>query len=127
MKFALKTMNFQTELLVGRLQMIEHWHTYDILKDGRRAVVSTTTVCQVHETAEAVAAAAERAERGSDEEQDEDEEMPPAVTIIEMVSYYDHCENAAGNGRSNAAGRFPTTTSDGPQGVVFVSTPSPHH
>ena len=43
-----------TELLVGRLQMIEHIHTYDVLKDGRRAVVSTTTVCQVHETAEAV-------------------------------------------------------------------------
>jgi curved DNA-binding protein CbpA len=83
------------KLLVGRVEIIEHKHTYDVLRDGRRAVVSTTTVCQVFETAEAAAVAAASA-MGADEDSEDEDEQPPSAVIIEMTSYYDHCEPSGG-------------------------------
>lgn len=83
------------KLLVGRVEIIEHKHTYDVLRNGRRAVVSTTTVCQVFETAETAAAAAASA-MGQDEGSEDEDEPPPTAVIIEMTSYYDHCEPSSG-------------------------------
>lgn len=85
------------KLLVERMEVIEHKHTYDVLQDGRRAIISTTSVCQIFESAEAAAVAAARAsgEGGDSEDEDEMAECPNAL-IVEMVSYYDHCEPSGG-------------------------------
>ena len=36
-------LDVQVDLIVGRMQMLEHKHTYDILADGRKVIASTTT------------------------------------------------------------------------------------
>ena len=90
------------KLLLGRMEIIEHKHTYDVLQDGRRAVVSTTTVCQVFETAEDAAVAAASA-MGGDEDSEDEAVEPPSAVIVEMTSYYDHCEPSGGWAQSAVA------------------------
>ena len=108
------------EQLLGRLQFLEHKHTYDRLRDGQNAVVSTTVVCQIFESEEALQAAmsgalaqsyeaaafGEEGEEGQEEAREEQEEgdaTSEAVVFVEMVAYYDHCEGAEAAGKSAPA------------------------
>ena len=90
------------KLLLGRMEIIEHKHTYDVLQDGRRAVVSTTTVCQIFDTAEDAAAAVAGA-MGEDDDSEDQAAEPPSAVIVEMISYYDHCEPSGGWSQTSAA------------------------
>ena len=79
------------DLLVARLQLLEHKHTYDVLPTGEKAIVSTTTVCQFYETAEAAAAAQNLNDEDEDGCERVDEDEDPAeqiVTVVEIISYY---------------------------------------
>ena len=79
------------DLLVARLQLLEHKHTYDVLPTGEKAIVSTTTVCQFYETAEAAAAAQNLNDEDEDGYERVDEDEDPAeqiVTVVEIISYY---------------------------------------
>ena len=89
------------DLLVARLQLLEHKHTYDVLPTGEKAIVSTTTVCQFYETAEAAAAAQNLNDEDEDgyERVDHEDEDPAEqiVTVVEIISYYTTVEEQRQN------------------------------
>jgi hypothetical protein len=95
------------ELMMRRTQLLEHVHSWDVMADGSKQIVSTKTVCQIFATEESLAAtyrsgdgAPEEEEREEQEEESLPDDQPPQPlpVTVEMLSYYDIPGGGGGGG-----------------------------